>query len=242
MLVIVLLYNADCFDVLPTLADNSIDAVITDPPYGTTDCVWDNGDFPFEAFWEQVNRVLKDDGVSVVFADQPFTTDIIASNRKHFRYEWLWDKTHSTGGFNARRRPIKHTEDILVFSKNTPRYYWEDYVKPFHREFPANWPRGRHISKREQKPFTQKWTGFPKEVISFPSLRLAKDAEKHPTQKPLELMTYLLGLYTKEGDVVLDPFMGSGTTGVACKNLNREFIGVEKEEDYFVKAGERLAT
>jgi len=235
-----LLYNDDCFDVLAGLPDNSVDAVITDPPYGTTDCDWDNGDFPFDAFWEQVNRVLKDDGLSVVFADQPFTTDLIASNRQHFRYEWLWDKTHSTGGFNARRRPIKHTEDILVFSKNTPRYYWERFVKPFHREFPANWPRGRHISDREQKPFTQKWTGFPKEVISIPSLRLAKDAEKHPTQKPVELMEHLVKIYTNEGDTILDCFMGSGTTGVACKNLNRDFIGIEKDENYFALAGDRL--
>ena len=114
-----MIYNDDCFNILETLEDKSIDAVITDPPYGTTDCDWDNGKFPFDAFWEQVNRVLKDDGLSVVFADQPFTTDLIASNRKHFRYEWLWDKTHSTGGLNERKRPIKHTEDILVFSKNT---------------------------------------------------------------------------------------------------------------------------
>jgi len=235
-----MIYNADAFDVLTELPDNSIDAVITDPPYGTTGKKWDTP-FDLELWWEHINRVLKDDGVSVVFADEPFSSQLVVSNIKNFRYEWIWDKTYNSGGLHAWKRPLKHTEDILVFSKKTPPYNIQHLLIPY----TVNRKTWHNLNNRLQgidtrkKP--QKWQGFPTEIIKMNGVRTPfREKKLHIAQKPVELMEYLIKIYTNEGDVVLDPFMGSGTTGIACKNLNREFIGVEKEENYFALAGDRL--
>ena len=238
-----MIHNADCFDVLASLPDNSVDAVITDPPYGTTSIGWDTAP-NLARWWDEVERVLRTPNSPVVmFADEPFTSRLVCSKEKWFRHDWVWKKPQHSGAHLVRFRPLKYTEDILVFSKDKANYYWEAVVEEL--ETPKTIDNnlaslGKVLG--EARTFTgkhtTKHTGFPKEVLEFASPR--KD-RIHPTQKPVELLEYLLPLYTQEGDVVLDPFMGSGTTGVACKNLNREFIGVEKEENYFALAGERLA-
>ena len=240
-----MLHNADCFDLLPELDDNSIDAVITDPPYGTTDHKWDKP-FDLDLWWEQIRRVLKPDGVSVVFCDQPFTSLLLVSNIRQFRYEWIWDRGRVSTAFHARRRPMKTTEDILVFSEQTPRYYIDDLLEDATRQVVIKRKKYRHATgtneERDGGTYTPEKTNYPKETLNYKPVRAKSrhDNNKHPTQKPEDLMDFLVSIYTKEGDVVLDPFMGSGTTGVACKNLNRKFIGIEQDTRYYEMAGERL--
>ncbi len=235
-----MLHNADCFDVLSALPDNSIDAVITDPPYATTGKKWDTP-FELDKWWDHINRVLKDDGVSVVFADEPFSSQLVVSNIQDFRYEWIWDKSYPSGALQAWKRPLKTTEDICVFSKDTPPYNVQQFLTPTYRV--SNSPRGNRLQDNDEARKPTEWTGFPTEVIKMKGVRTPGREEKlHIAQKPVELMEWLVRLYTQEGDVVLDPFMGSGTTGVACKNLNREFVGVEQDPHYFDLAGGRLAS
>ena len=232
------IFNADCFDVLDTLDNNSIDAVITDPPYATTGKSWDTP-FDLDEWWGQINRVLKDDGIAIVFADEPFSSQLVVSNIQHFRYEWIWNKTYPSGALQAWKRPLKNTEDIFVFSKKTPRYNIKQFLTPCYKT--SSSPRGNRLQDNDEARKPTEWTGFPNEVISFAPVRVPRTETKlHIAQKPIELMEYLLKLYTLEGDVVLDPFMGSGSTGVACKNLDREFIGVEKNAEYFQTATNRL--
>jgi DNA modification methylase len=233
------LYNADCFDVLESLEDNSVDAVITDPPYATTGKSWDTT-FDLDKWWEQINRVLKDDGVAIVFADEPFSSQLVVSNIQHFRYEWIWNKSFPSGALQAWKRPLKNTEDIYVFSKKTPRYNIKQFLTPCYKT--SSSPRGNRLQDNDEARKPTEWTGFPTEVISFAPVRVPRTETKlHIAQKPVELMGWLVKLYTQEGDVVLDPFMGSGSTGVACKKLGRDFIGVELYPDYYQIAGERLA-
>ena len=233
-----MIYNDDCFDVLASLPDNSIDAVITDPPYATTPLRWDTP-IDLDEFWRQAKRLLrKPSSPVVVFADQPFTSVLVCSNLKWFRYEWMWDKHAHSGFLNAWKRPLKHTEDVVVFSEKAPIYNIQQHLKPTKKSKGFVPPRTSvaYAELDRENGQSSGWTGFLKERVEF---RAVKSGE-HPTEKPVELMEFLVGLYTNEGDVVLDPFMGSGTTGVACKNLNREFVGVEKDENYFALAGDRL--
>ena len=240
-----MIYQGNAFDLFWSVEDKSIDAVITDPPYGTTSCSWDTV-IDLELFWREVKRVLKDEhSPVVVFADQPFTSNLVMSNIKWFRHDWIWDKTHITGALQARVKPFKHTEDIVVFSQKKANYYWEAVVSEIEnpKEKRSTHADFRHATIRHTKDtYTNKHTGFPKEVLTCKAPRGKRTEFKHPTEKPVELIEYLLPLYTKEGDTVLDPFMGSGTTGVACKNLNREFIGFELEQEYFELARGRLAS
>jgi site-specific DNA-methyltransferase (adenine-specific) len=242
------IFNADCFDVLDTLDDNSIDAVITDPPYATTGKSWD-APFNLDAWWIKINRVLKADGVAIVFADEPFSSQLVVSNIERFRYEWIWDKRQHSGAMAVKKRPLKHTEDIYVFSEQTPRYYPEfllqDTDKVRSSAFVNRIQGGSELGeiKDNNASGTHKTTktGYPKEVIQFKSVRTpAGEKKMHIAQKPIELMEWLVQLYTEEGQVILDPFMGSGSTGVAAKNRGREFIGVEKNADYFQTATNRL--
>lgn len=238
---IALLYNADCFDVMGEIPDKSIDAVITDPPYGTTSRDWDHS-IDLDKFWLQVKRVLRTPhSPAVIFADQPFTSHLIVSNHKWYRHDFIWNKTRHSGAMNVRVRPFKHTEDIVVFSDKKSNYYYEEICVPLDKPITGKYNlRGvRMISGHKENPpgYIMTLTGYPQELLDFRAVR----GKTHPTEKPIDLMEYLLRLYTREGDVVLDPFMGSGSTGVACKNLGREFIGVEKDKDYYQLAGERLA-
>ena len=235
------LYNADCFDVLQDLPDKSVDAIITDPPYGKTSIGWDTAP-NLALWWEQAERVLRTPhSVAVMFADQPFTSRLIVSKEKWYRHDYIWRKPQHSGAHNARKRPFKFTEDIIVFSEGTANYYYEQVCdkldKPKTIKYNLDGVPSLGKDKQDLGDHTTHLKNFPREVLEFAGVRKGF----HPTQKPTDLLEYLLRIYTQEGDVVLDPFMGSGSTGVACETLNREFIGIEKNPDYFAIAGDRLA-
>ena len=229
------LYNGDCFDILKELPPNSVDAVITDPPYGSTSIGWDTAP-NLARWWEEVERVLRTPNSPViVFADQPFSSRVLLSKEKWFRHDWVWKKPQHSGAQLVKYKPLKYTEDILVFSKETANYYWDAVVTELEKPKTIDnnlSSLGRMLGddRTFEGKHTTKYTGFPKEVLEYASPRKGRI---HPTQKPVELLEYLVNLYTRKGDVVLDTFMGSGSTGKACKNLDRDFIGVEMEKEYY---------
>ena len=232
-----MIYNDDCFDVLAMLPDNSVNAILTDPPYGTTKNKWDNA-FDIAKWWQACERVITKDGAIVFTAAQPFSSQMVVSNPKWFKYEWVWSKTIGSGQLNIHHRPLNSHEVILVFSPSVAKYNPQMTAgSPYKISRKTKQWDGRGYNS--QKDHTKENTGerYPKSVLHIPNPRIKGG---HPTQKPLELFEYLVRTYTNEGDVVLDPFMGSGTTGVACKNLNREFIGIEQDTRYYEMAGERL--
>lgn len=209
----------------------SIDMVMADPPYGTTACKWDSV-IPLEPMWQQLKRVIKPNGAIVMTASQPFTTTLISSNMKMFKYCWLWDKISPTGHLNSKHRPMKRIEDVIVFCGGKTGVYnpqdltWNPCVKSRN----ATMCYGKYGNKN-----IATWQGYPTERIVA-----QKEYGLHPTQKPVALMEYLIKTYTNEGETVLDFVMGSGTTGVACMNLNRNFIGIELDETYFNLAKTRI--
>lgn len=227
------------------LAERSVDAIITDVPYGTTACKWDVI-IPLEPMWEQVRRLCK--GAFVTTASQPFTTILINSNMKMFRHEWIWDKHTPTGFLNAKRIPLKQHENIIVFSQNGYTYNPQKFKKS------GNTHRSGDNFTRVGKPIKAGVYGehvngsgfrsdysYPKTIIEFRTGNgWAKKNNGHPTQKPVALYEYLIKTYTNEGDTVLDFCMGSGTTGVACVKTGRDFIGIEREENYFAIAEKRI--
>lgn len=235
-----MLILGDCLQEMPKLPDKSIDMVLCDLPYGTTACKWDEI-IPFEPMWEQYNRLCKDNAAIVLFASQPFAANLIVSNLQMFRYEWIWLKSRTTGFLDSKRKPMKCHEQILVFYKNQPIYNIElkDLVSPI-KSFRKNGKTGSLLGKTKQLlGVLQAKTGFPISVMAFQNDHNV-GLLTHPTQKPVPLLEYLIKTYTNEGDMVLDNTMGSGSTGVACKNLNRKFIGIEKEPKYFEIAKQRI--
>ena len=262
------LYCGDCLVEMDQVADGSVDLILCDLPYGTTDRkgISDKGDnrvlswdtvIPLDKLWEQYRRVLKPSGAVVLTADQPFTSQLVLSNLEWFKYEWIWKKRKVTGFLHANARPMKETEDILVFSpmgasggsvkvnKNmtyNPQGLIEKRVK---KKNNAN-RLGKFLHQPEhmgvnnkllhETEYEQKWTNYPSEIIEFGLERNVI----HPTQKPVTLMEYLIKTYSNEGETILDNCMGSGTTGVAAIKCNRKFIGIEENAEYFVKAKERI--
>ena len=227
------LLQGDCLELMKDIPDGSVDMILADLPYGTTQNKWDTI-IPFEPLWEQYERLIKDNGAIVLTASQPFTTDLIASNRKLYKYVWYWQKTKPSNHLNAKKQPLRTIEDIVVFYKKQPTYN----PKMTKREKPV-------IGKDTGSQTTYGKTngGYSKEYTHrYPVnlLRFPRDKQVHPTQKPVALFEYLIRTYTNEGETVLDNVMGSGTTGVACKNLNRNFIGMELDEEYFKIATERI--
>tara|TARA_R100000458_G_scaffold15193_1_gene12927 strand:- start:2372 stop:3097 length:726 start_codon:yes stop_codon:yes gene_type:complete len=236
------LINADCLVAMKDIPDGSIDMVLTDPPYGTTACKWDSI-IPFEPMWEQLKRVTKPNGAIVMTASQPFTSALIMSNVKMFKYCWVWAKSKCGSPFSAKYRPLAKHEDIVVFEKKGRRVNYYPQMtkgKPYSRKktLTKNNNMGFGVTSVETD---NKGTRHPTTVLDFPQKWRRQD-QIHPTQKPVPLMEYLIKTYTSEGDTVLDFTMGSGTTGVACKNLNRNFIGIELDADYFKIASERITT
>lgn len=229
------LYNGDCLDIMPSIPENSIDMILCDLPYGGTDCKWDNI-IPFNSLWNQYDRIIKNNGAIVLFATQPFTTKLIYSNLKYFRYCWYWKKRNATGGQFAKVQPMRCIEDICVFYKRKPTYNPQG-VKRIDNPVERIANNTSSVYRwRGKQTYIQKCTNYPKNLIEF-----AKDRKKlHPTQKPVALLEYLVKTYTAEGETVLDNCMGSGSTGEACINTNRNFIGIEKELKYFDIAKERL--
>ena len=226
----------ECLDKLTEISDASVDMILTDLPYGTTACSWDSI-IPLDKLWEQYNRVVKENAAMVFTASQPFTTILASSNIKNFRYEWIWQKPQGTNPMNAKIMPLKSHENILVFYKTKPTYNPQMTKGTPYGGFKSETSTigevyGKAKSVHRDNP---EGTRYPKTILSF-----KQEKGLHPTQKPVSLMEYLIRTYTNKGDVVLDSTMGSGTTGVACVNTSRKFIGIEKDPKYFQIAYDRI--
>lgn len=249
----------DCLEKMKNIPDHSIDLVLCDLPYQTTSCSWDKM-IPFHPLWEQYNRIIKDNGAIVLFGSQPFTSMLIMSNLNNFKYEWIWEKQKASNFMGAKYQPLKYHENICVFSNGTHNYYPQKYKvlefeeikqmtdKELKQVFELrNYDRFGKVDRRKtinnnyQHKETHLGTGlrirsaddgyrFPKSV-----LKINKSINKniHPTQKPVALLEYLIKTYTNENETVLDNCFGSNSTGIACVNTNRNYIGIEKDEKYF---------
>lgn len=228
------LFLGDCLEDMKDLPDGSVDMVMCDLPYGTTACKWD-AVIPFESLWSQYTRVCKSNAAIVLTASQPFTSALVMSNVKNFKYCWTWVKTNCTGFANAKKQPLRQTEDVAVFYGAPPIYNPQGVVKL--SEGRVRTKETGEIMGRTgfRDGYVQTITNYPKTVLQIPSER-----GQHPTQKPVALMEYLIRTYTNEGQTVLDNTMGSGTTGVACMNTGRRFIGIERDETYFAVAKKRI--
>ena len=233
------LINGDCLEEMKNIPDGSCDAIICDPPYGTTSCKWDSI-IDLELMWEQLKRIIKPNGAIVLTASQPFTTTLIASNMKMFKYCWVWNKKKAGNIFLAKKQPMKVHEDVVVFGVNSPSYY-PIMVKRDKVKKSKNYGTGESIGgNREREDKTYTYTH--KNPISILEASNANQKGKvHPTQKPVALMEYLIKTYTNENELVLDFTAGSFTTGVACQNTNRDFIGIEMDDNYFKIGSDRMA-
>jgi len=240
--------QGDCLEVMPMIPDKSIDMILCDLPYGTTACKWDTI-IPFEPLWENYKRVIKDNGAIVLTASQPFTTILISSNMKMFKYCWTWKKNFPTGISLSKYQPMRVIEDICVFSNGktifnkqmidcspSVRKAWKDGEV---MSLPSQIKGSKEHASSGAKHIVR-YKVNPINFLDIPAVNRSTGT-LHPTQKPVSLFEYLIKTYTNEGDLVLDNCLGSGTTAVACKNLNRHFIGIEKEEKYCEIARERLA-
>ena len=230
------LRKGDCLEVMKLIPDKSIDAIIADLPYGTTACKWDSI-IPLNKLWEQYKRIIKPNGAIVLTTCQPFTTKLINSNIEMFKYCWIWQKPQGVDPFMAKKRPLNNYEDICVFYKKQPTYNPQfTEGKPYKVERDKT-PRNYEITDTVMKPTTTVNDGFryPTRILQF-----NQERGYHPTQKPVALFEYLIKTYTNEGELVLDNAMGSGTTGIACLNTNRRFIGIEKNDKYFDIAYNRI--
>ena len=230
------LHLGDCLDILPTLPDDSIDMVMVDLPYGTTACKWDSI-IPLDFLWEQYNRICKKNAAMLFTSVQPFTTTLASSNIYIFRYEWIWEKPQGTNPMNAKVMPLKSHENILVFYRSKPTYNPQMWYSTPYSGFSSDTSKigevyGNQQSKHRDNP---EGSRYPKTVLKF-----KQEKGLHPTQKPVGLMEYLIKTYTNEGDTVLDNTMGSGTTGVACVNCNRSFVGIEMDKKYYQISKERF--
>jgi DNA modification methylase len=237
------LLHGDCLIEMNKIPDGSVDMILADLPYGTTACMWDNV-IPFEPLWEQYWRVLKPKGTVVLFGCQPFTSALGASQIKYLQYSWAWDKIHSTGHLNAKKRPMKRCEDILVFYRAQSTYNAQNLVYSPKKmtNSDSHCQRGKGcetstVEGRLRKDYVQEFTGWPRNLITFKSANGNKD---HPAQKPVALLEYLIKTYTNKCETVLDNCMGSGSTGVACINTGRNFIGIEMDDKYFEIAKNRI--
>lgn len=231
----------DCLERMKEIPDGSVDMVLCDPPYGTTACKWDSI-IPLEPMWEQLKRVIKPNGAIVMTAGQPFTTTLIASNMKMFKYCWVFGKSLPVGHGYAKYRPMSNHEDIVVFSNGGGKTPYNPQKTP--REKPRTYTRksaslSGSSSMTSHDGETRILDGKNPTTIQMFNTSIQR-GKVHPTQKPVELMEYLIKTYTNEGETVLDFTFGSNTTGVACKNLNRKYIGIEMDENYFNIGKDRM--
>lgn len=239
------IYNGDCLEIMDKLIENGIvvDAIITDPPYGTTACKWDSI-IPFNEMWDRINKLIKPNGAIVLFGNEPFTSSLICSNIKNFKYRWDWNKKIPSGMSYAKYRPMQQTEDICVFTKNGEKTIYNPQMikrdKPIKSGGNKVQARVYHNFKCMEENKEYKKTYEYKNPVTLIEFDKIRKGGVHPTQKPVELLEYLIKTYTNEGDIVLDFTMGSGSTGVACMNLNRKFIGIELEKEYFDITKNRL--
>lgn len=244
------LKHGDCLKLMKDIPSNSIDCVLTDPPYGTTACKWDSV-IPFEPMWEQLKRITKDNGAICLFGSEPFSSHLRLSNIKMFKYDWVWDKINGGAFATFKYKPNINFENIIIFGKGKIKYYpimrdlnLDDAKrrKRVHNNltkasdlFPSMCPTYSDAYKNAKKAYPKGIIQFKKEINNQ-----YKKARFHPTQKPVALLEYLIKTYTLENETVLDFTMGSGSTGVACKNLSRKFIGIEKDDKYFEIAKSRI--
>jgi site-specific DNA-methyltransferase (adenine-specific) len=228
----------DCIEKMKEFPSHSIDLVLTDPPYGTTQCKWDSV-IPFDLMWEQLLRIIKDNGAICLFGSEPFSSRLRISNIEMFKYDWIYQKNKTTGFLNAKRQPLNDNELISVFYKKQCIY------NPQKTKAEKVYKRG-HVKKTKcdcygvERNYFQIDDGlrYPTRIIYFDNNKTSQ--QFHPTQKPIDLLEYLIKTYTNQNDTVLDFTMGSGSTGIACQNLNRGFIGVEKDKEYFDIAQKRI--
>ena len=235
------LMQGDCLERMKEIPDGSVDLILTDPPYGTTNNKWD-AVIPFEPMWNEIWRVLKTNGSCLIFSAQPFTSNLVYNQLSNYKYEWVWIKNLKTGNLNARRMPMGGHETIQVFYKKPPVYNPQkrnriDEVKAGNKK---NSKTKNYGKQREDYLDRQDDQINPDTVITNIKCVHNSSGKVHPTQKPVELMEYMIKTYTNEDHTVLDFTMGSGTTGVACKNLIRNFIGIELDESYFEIAKQRI--
>lgn len=242
------LMRGDCLELMKIIPDGSVDMVMCDLPYGTTACAWDSV-IPFKPLWAQYRRIVKSNGAIVLTASQPFTSALIMSAIDIFKYCWVWEKNRPTNFAHAKNKPMKKHEDICIFSHGTTVHASQSHARMTYN------PQGlievgaktivKNVNEKtdtffsdrpSHREFIRDKTGFPHSVLKFSTDQLGL----HPTAKPVALMEYLIRTYTNAGDVVLDNCMGSGTTGVACANIGRKFIGIERESNYFDIACQRI--
>lgn len=230
------LLQGDCLEVMKTIPDGSVDMVLADLPYGTTACKWDNV-IPFDPMWTELNRITKPQAAVVLFGSEPFSSRLRTSNLEAYRYDWVWDKKIPSGMSYARFQPMRQHEVISVFYRLKPTYNPQKTI----RDVPikgGGMTKGETTNNQKLVPLKKQYLDKnPTTILPFSKVRRGS---QHPTQKPVELLEYLVKTYSNEGDTVLDNTMGSGSTGVACANLNRYFIGIEKDPKYFDIACKRI--
>ena len=241
------LLHGDCLEIMKNIEDKSMDMILCDLPYGVTKCKWDTV-IPFDKLWEQYNRIIKDNGAIALFGSEPFSSALRMSNIENYKYDWKWNKVQGTGFSACRRQPLRVMEDIIIFYKKQPTYNPQMTVRDKVIDS-SNWKQDKRVSENgrfasvdnslSKKVYKEK---YPVNYIEINrALKECNNTNRlHPTQKPLSLLEYLIKTYTNEGETVLDNCMGSGSTGVACLNTNRKFIGIEKEDKYFNIAKERI--
>ena len=234
------LYNGDCLELMKGVPSGSIDLILTDPPYGTTNCRWDTI-ITFEPMWEQLKRIIKQNGAICLFGSEPFSSDLRMSNIKDFKYDWYWQKTTPTGFLNAKKQPLRNIETISVFYAKQPTY---NPQKTYGHKRKVSLAKHKQNCKKAEEYNGYNLASYDStERYPTQTLQFKTDRQKsalHPTQKPVALLEYLIRTYTNEGETVLDFTMGSGSTGVACVNTNRNFIGIELDEGYFQIAKQRI--
>lgn len=233
------LWQGDCLELMKDIPDKSVDCIITDLPYGTTQCKWDTI-IPFEPLWRQYNRIIKDNGAVVLFGTEPFSSHLRLSNLKNYKYDWIWDKVKGTGFLNAKRQPMRNHELISVFYKKqctyNPQKTYGHKMKKSYRSKDLQ----TDVYGEMKNDYTYESTErYPRSIQVFSTD--TQNSSLHPTQKPVALIEYLIKTYTNDGELVFDSCMGSGTTGVACINTNRRFIGIELDNNYFEIAKNRIS-
>ena len=230
----------DCLELMKDIPSDSIDLILTDPPYGTTNCRWDTI-IPFEPMWEQVKRIIKPNGAICLFGGEPFSSALRMSNIKDFKYDWYWQKTAPTGFLNAKKQPLRNIETISVFYSKQPTY---NPQKTYGHKRKVSLAKHKQNCKKAEEyndyglASYDSTERYPTQILQFKTDR--QKSALHPTQKPVALLEYLINTYTNEVETVLDFTMGSGSTGVACVKTGRNFIGIELDEGYFQIAKERI--
>jgi len=228
------LYKGDCLEVMKTIDSGSIDAIITDPPFGTTRCKWDSV-IPFELMWGQLNRIIKPNGAIVLFGSEPFSSALRMSNIKNYKQDLIWNKPNATNPMQAKRRHLQKTENIMLFYMKQCTYNPQGLIRVNKITKQGSTGIISDARKKRKKEYYQEFSNYPNTILNY-----KRDKQLHPTQKPVALIEYLIKTYTNENETVLDFTMGSGSTGVACKNTNRDFIGIEMDDNYFNIAKARI--